>query len=61
MSAIVWVTCPECGYRFYLVEGDVGKNNIWFCPQCGTEFPENVGLAAEADHPGKPAEGWSKD
>lgn len=43
MAGIVWLTCPECNFRFYVVDTDAGKGYEWFCPHCRKEFPERDG------------------
>lgn len=41
MSAIRWLTCPECAYRFYILEEQTGYGYLWFCPSCKHEFRES--------------------
>ncbi len=54
MSAIRWLTCPKCTYRFYILEEQTGYGFLWFCPSCKHEFRESdqVGTAGRAaPHP----------
>ena len=46
MSAIRWLTCPTCAYRFYIIEEQAGLGYLWFCPSCRREFRENERSAA---------------
>ncbi len=46
MSAIHWLTCPKCAYRFYILEEHAGFGYLWFCPSCQHEFREAEQRAA---------------
>lgn len=48
MSAIRWLTCPECKYRFYIIEEQAGLGYLWFCPTCKHEFRESEQTATAA-------------
>lgn len=48
MASIVWLTCPACTYRFYIVGSDAGKGNEWFCPSCKEEFLEELGKPSDS-------------
>ena len=41
MPRIFWVTCPECGKRFYCHYGDL-RHTTWKlrCPFCEKEFAQ---------------------
>ena len=50
MAGIHWLTCPECSYRFYILEEEAGQGFEWFCPHCQHRFTE----AEAASHAAKP-------
>jgi uncharacterized protein YbaR (Trm112 family) len=51
MSAIRWLTCPACKYRFYIIDEQGGLGYLWFCPSCKHEFRENEQPTAPAATP----------
>jgi predicted Zn finger-like uncharacterized protein len=40
MAGIVWLTCPNCAFRFYIIDDDAGQGFEWFCPKCQHRFTE---------------------
>jgi hypothetical protein len=41
VSGIKWLACPECRYRFYIIEEHAGQGFEWFCPKCKFTFGED--------------------
>jgi uncharacterized Zn finger protein (UPF0148 family) len=42
------LTCPNCEYRFYILEEETGKGFEWFCPRCQHRFTEADAAALAA-------------
>ena len=55
MSAIKWLVCPKCAYRFYIIEEQAGHGLLWFCPACKHEFRENEQKGSAATRAPSPA------
>lgn len=51
MSAIHWLVCPKCGFRFYIIEEQSGHGYLWFCPSCKHEFREREQEVTRAPRP----------
>jgi DNA-directed RNA polymerase subunit RPC12/RpoP len=55
VSNIEWLQCPDCSYRFYIIEEHAGHGYIWFCPKCRREFTEDQSGDRAGHAPARPA------
>ncbi len=37
---VIYLTCPRCGYEFYITDEFAGQGYDWFCPRCQHVFKE---------------------
>lgn len=43
---IRYLTCPNCGYEFYITTEFAGRGYDWFCPRCSHVFKEGASPGA---------------